>query len=96
MKNNFYIYGLFFIITLLLSIRVNYEKKKSYREELKLFWGKYCFHIHHWLTYSLFILLILIGRYNSDLMVYSAIAVLLAIILEDFLYGNIFNLREKC
>jgi hypothetical protein len=96
MKNNFYIYGLFFIITLLLSIRVNYEKKKSYREELKLYWGKYCFHIHHWLTYTLFILLILIGRYNSDLMVYSTLAVLLAIILEDFLYGNVFILREKC
>lgn len=96
MKNNFYIYGLFFVIALLLAIRVNYEKKKAYREELKLFWGKYCFHIHHWLTYSLFILLILIGRYNSDLMVYSTIAVLLAIILEDFLYGNIFDLREKC
>ena len=96
MKNNFYIYGLFFIIALLLAIRVNYEKKRSYREELKLYWGKYCFHIHHWLTYSLFILLILIGRYNSDLMVYSTIAVLLAIILEDFLYGNVFNLREKC
>ncbi len=96
MKNNFYIYGLFFIIALLLAIRVNYEKKRSYREELKLYWGKYCFHIHHWLTYSLFILLILIGRYNSDLMVYSTIAVLLAIILEDFLYGNVFSLREKC
>ena len=96
MKNNFYIYGLFFIIALLLSIRVNYEKQKSYREELKLYWGKYCFHIHHWLTYTLFILLILIGRHNSDLMVYSTIAVLLAIILEDFLYGNIFDLREKC
>lgn len=92
----FYIYGLFFLITLLLSIRINYDKKKSYREELKLYWGKYCFHIHHWITYSLFILLILIGKYNSELMVNTTIAVLLAIILEDFLYGNIFNLREKC
>ncbi len=96
MKNNFYIYGLFFIIALLLAIRVNYEKKRSYREELKLYWGKYCFHIHHWITYLLFIVLILIGKYNSELMVNSTIAVLLAIILEDFFYGNIFSLREKC
>jgi hypothetical protein len=93
---NFYIYGLIFIIVLLLSVRVNYDKKKSYREELKLYWGKYCFHIHHWITYSLFIMLIMIGKYNNELMVNSTIAVLLAIIAEDFLYGNIFNLREKC
>lgn len=96
MIKNFYIYGLLFIIALLLAIRINFEKKKSFREELKLYWGKYCFHIHHWITYSLFILLIIIGKYNSELMVNSTIAVLLAIILEDFLYGNVFSLREKC
>ena len=93
---NFYIYGLIFIIALLLSVRINYDKKKSYREELKLYWGKYCFHLHHWITYSIFIALIMIGKYNSELMVNSTIAVLLAIIFEDFLYGNVFNLKEKC
>lgn len=96
MIRNFYIYGLLFILALLLSIRINFEKKKNFKEELKLYWGKYCFHIHHWIIYSLFIILILIGKYNSELMVNSTIVVLLAIILEDFFYGDVFSLREKC
>jgi hypothetical protein len=92
----FYIYGILFSIALLLSVRINYDKKKSFREELKLYWGDSCFHLHHWITYSLFIGLILVGKYISSFYMNCIIALLFGIICEDFLYGDVFKLREKC
>jgi hypothetical protein len=91
-----YIYLLLFIISLTLSIAINYNKAGNFKEELKLIWGNKCFHIHHWITYSIFIILILIGTTKNRIMIYSIITILLAIISEDFLYRNIFKLREKC
>jgi hypothetical protein len=59
MNKHWIIYAVLFSVALILSIRVNYEKKKWFKEELKLYWGMYCYHLHHFITYSLFIGLIL-------------------------------------
>ena len=90
------IYGVLFMTALLLSVRVNYEKKKWYKEELKLYWGLYCYHLHHFITYSFFIILILLGRYANSFYTNCIILILLGILVEDFLYGDVFKLREKC
>jgi hypothetical protein len=91
-----YIYLLLFIISLTLSITINYNKAGKFKEELKLIWGDKCFHIHHWITYSIFIVLILLGTTKNKILIYSIITILFAIICEDFLYRNILKIREKC
>jgi hypothetical protein len=90
------IYAILFLVAFLLSIRVNYKKKRWYKEELKLYWGIYCYHLHHFITYSLFIGLILLGRYANSFITNCIIILLLGILIEDFMYGNVFKLREKC
>lgn len=90
------IYVVLFSVALLLSVRVNYEKKRWFKEELKLYWGMYCYHLHHFITYSLFIGLILLGRYANSFFTNCIIVILLGILVEDFMYGNVFQLREKC
>ncbi len=94
--NHWIIYVVLFAIALILSIRVNYEKKRWYKEELKLYWGLYCYHLHHFITYSFFIGLILLGRYVNPFITNCVIVILLGILVEDFMYGDVFRLREKC
>ena len=94
--NHLIIYTVLFAIALILSIRVNYEKKRWYKEELKLYWGLYCYHLHHFITYSFFIGLILLGRYANSFYTNCVIVILLGILVEDFFYGDVFKLREKC
>ena len=94
--NHWIIYAVIFTIALILSIRVNYEKKRWYKEELKLYWGLYCYHLHHFITYSFFFGLILLGRYVNPFITNCVIVVLLGILVEDFMYGDVFRLREKC
>lgn len=94
--NHLIIYAVLFAIALILSIRVNYEKKRWYKEELKLYWGLYCYHLHHFITYSFFIGLILLGRYANSFYTNCVIVILLGILVEDFFYGDVFKLREKC
>jgi hypothetical protein len=94
--NHLIIYAVLFALALILSVRVNYEKKRWYKEELKLYWGLYCYHLHHFITYSFFIGLILLGRYVNPFITNCVIVVLLGILVEDFMYGDVFRLREKC
>jgi hypothetical protein len=94
--NHWIIYAVLFAIALILSIRVNYEKKIWYKEELKLYWGMYCYHLHHFITYSFLIGLILMGRYVNPFITNCIIVVLLGILVEDFMYGDVFRLRENC
>jgi hypothetical protein len=84
------------IISFIFSVLINFTKASSYKEELILYWGQDCFHIHHWLFMSCFILLLLIGRHCPDFVLYAFIAILLGAILEDFLYRNVLQIRTSC
>ena len=92
----YFVYGIVFIIVFLYAVKINYDKVPSFKEELKLYWGKSCYHIHHWITYTLFILLILLGKTHINYIINTLIAIFLGFICEDFLYRNIFQLRIHC
>ncbi len=90
------IYGLMFLMSFLYNIKLNYIKKPTYIEELKLYWGNKCYHIHHWITFSIIITLILISMYAPRIISYMIIAFSLGSIAEDFLFHDIFILKESC
>jgi hypothetical protein len=85
-----------FLISFAYNMKLNYIKKPTYIEELKLYWGNKCYHIHHWITFSVVIGLILIGMYAPRMISYIIIAMSLGSIAEDFLYNDIFILKENC
>lgn len=85
-----------FVLSLAYNIKINYMKDPTFIEELKLMWGDNCYHIHHWITFSGVILLILIALYTPPIISYIIIAFSLGAIAEDFLFGDIFIIKEMC
>jgi hypothetical protein len=85
-----------FVLSLAYNIKINYMKEPTFIEELKLYWGKECYHIHHWITFSLIIGLILIVQYTPPIISYIIIAFSLGAIVEDFLFSDIFVVKEMC
>lgn len=85
-----------FVLSLAYNIKINYMKDPAYIEELKLMWGDNCYHIHHWITFSSIIGLILIALYAPRIISYMIIAFALGAIAEDFLFSDVFIIKEMC
>ena len=66
------------------------------KTKLILEWKKFCYHIHHWITFSFFIIiinLINIIPFNGKRIL---TCLCLGVILEDFTFNGIFKIKEKC
>ena len=98
--NNFLLYGFLFVTALLSTIWINYAKKKEKKgkQYLILFWGKNCYHIHHWITTLVIIATLLISRYATSTVLYGIIAMLLGVMMEDLVYPlrSIFKIKSDC
>ena len=75
--------------------QIDTGKKKSYSKKLILTWNSKHYHIHHWITFSIIILLLLIGKYAPKTIMYVFIGLSLGSIFEDFLFDNIFKIEIK-
>jgi hypothetical protein len=65
------------------------------REELDLFIGRRCIHIHHWISCLLMLTLLWCGKYYGNTPGFNILSgILLGMILEDFLFRNIYNIRN--
>ena len=74
------------------------EKKtndKKYTKKLILTWNSKQYHIHHWITFSIIILLAILGKYAPRPFFYVLIGLSLGTIFEDFLFDNIFKIEIK-
>ena len=78
----------------ILAYVLNYKSTK--KQALMLIWNDKCFHIHHWISYSMLLLVILFAKYFPIKIDIYIIFFLIGLILEDFLYRDIFKIREKC
>ena len=67
------------------------NKKKT--KKLILTWNSKKYNIHHWITFSLVILIVLLGKYSSDELIAIYIGLCLGTIFEDFLFDNIFKIE---
>ncbi len=74
------------------SIEIH-KKEKKYSKKLILTWNSKQYHIHHWITFSIVILLLLLGRYAHISIFYVFIGLSLGTIFEDFLFDNIFKIE---
>ena len=93
---NYIMHIIIFTIVLLISIRINYYKKRGFKQELLLFWGpKSCFHIHHWITFGILAFVLILGKYVPMSIFYIILIVFFAIIVEDLLFKDVFNFKCK-
>jgi hypothetical protein len=77
-------------------ILLNYiPSRRGVREELDLFIGSNCFHIHHWISCFIMLGLLWFGKsYGKTARFDIVFGILLGIGLEDFLFRNILNVRN--
>jgi len=70
--------------------------KHSGSKKLILQWNKNCYHVHHWIT---FLLLILILHYICNISPHTKLIMyyfFLGVISEDLMFKNLFKIKSKC
>ena len=74
-----------------------HKKDINYRQELDLFIGKTCYHIHHWIYLSVLLIFFCIGKYDDTYYLSNIImGTIIGFIFEDFLFGDIFWIKNNC
>ena len=87
-----------YIIVFLFGLAIAYHSnfKSSTKNELVLIWHNKCYHIHHWITYSIIIISIYLNLYLPREFIYLITIFLLGLIAEDLFYRDILKIREPC
>ncbi len=89
-------YILIFAISFIITARVNYFNNKTKIQKMILRWNNMCFHIHHWITFSIILFAFISGRYLNLTSFYLIIAIIFGIIAESFLFKDVFNVKQTC
>ena len=93
---------LVFILSIIVAYTLSYyihylpsknDIDKKYTKKLILTWDSKQYHIHHWITFSLVIFILLLGKYSNDYLIAIYIGLCLGTIFEDFLFDNIFKIE---
>lgn len=93
---------LVFILSIMVAYALSYyihylphknDTDKKYTKKLILTWNSKQYHIHHWITFSLVIFILLLGKYSNDYLIAIYIGLCLGTIFEDFLFDNIFKIE---
>ena len=66
---------------------------KQKKQHLILTWNSQEYHIHHWITFSIIIMLIIIGRYLPFYLLVLLIGLSFGCILEGFLFNDWYKIR---
>ena len=75
------------LVGFLVAYVVNYKHAVGGLQELVLFFGGTCYHIHHWEWAFVFIAMLLIGTYTKDRRyIWGIVAFLIGLSLEDLLF----------
>lgn len=65
------------------------ERKNT--KKLILTWNSVEYHIHHWITFSLVTMLLLMGYYGGGMLVFGCVGLSTGAVVEDFLFKGIFR-----
>jgi len=93
------IYTLFATITgFLIAYYINFKKTKGKHrlQELVLLMKKNCYHIHHFITFGVIIISMLLGKYISLKLLIIIIAFLIGLSLEDLMYKDWNLIKNNC
>ena len=88
------------LVGYILSYYIHYlphknDVDKKYTKKLILTWDSKEYHLHHWITFSLVILILLLGKYSNDILIVIYIGLCVGTVFEDFLFDNIFKIMMK-
>lgn len=91
---------IFTIIGYKICYYINYlpqqnDPLKQKKQHLILTWNSSEYHIHHWITFSIIIMLLIIGRYSSFYLLILIIGLSSGCILEGFLFDDWYKIRIK-
>tara|TARA_B100000886_G_scaffold340528_1_gene310863 strand:+ start:7085 stop:7432 length:348 start_codon:yes stop_codon:yes gene_type:complete len=89
----------FAIIGFIISYYVHYlptinDINNEFPKKLILFWNNKTYHIHHWITFSIIIIILYIGSASQKYVFNSIIGLCLGTIFEDFLFDDIFKIEK--
>lgn len=85
---------LIFLFGLAISYMSNYST--SEKNELLLIWQNKCYHIHHWITYSIIIVCLYSYKHLNKNFIHILTIFLLGLMAEDLFYRDILQIREPC
>jgi hypothetical protein len=89
-------YVLVFAISFLITAKINYHNNKTKIQKMILRWNNMCFHVHHWITFSVLLFAFASGRYLNITMFNVMIAIFFGIIAESFLFKDVFDVKKTC
>ena len=75
---------------------VNYKQSNKNLQELILIAKNNCFHIHHFITFSIIILSMLFGYYISGTYLFLVIAFMIGLSIEDLLFKDWYIIKNNC
>ena len=86
------------IISFTLAYFIHYlphinDNNEQNTKKLILTWNSKKYHIHHWITFSLIIIILLLGKFSPDWLIIFFIGLCLGTIFEDFLFDDIFKIE---
>ena len=89
---------IFIIIGYKICYHINYLPQQGQLKHLKkqyliLTWNSQDYHIHHWITFSIIIILLIIGRYCPLYIFLMVIGLSLGCILEGFLFNDWYQIK---
>jgi len=91
------------VLGFVFAYKFNYSPNKkhgkdiNYRQELDLFIGKTCYHIHHWIYFSILLIVFCLGKYDETYYLSNIImGALIGFIFEDFLFADVFWIKNNC
>uniref|UniRef100_A0A6C0B3X6 Uncharacterized protein n=1 Tax=viral metagenome TaxID=1070528 RepID=A0A6C0B3X6_9ZZZZ len=81
------------ILGYLLVFFINYlpqqnDHTNDFIQKLELTWNSKIFHIHHWITFSMIILTLFIGRYAKPFIFNIVVGLFIGGIMEGFLFDD--------
>lgn len=102
MISNIIIFIIIFILSLIVGYRIcyliNYKPQiedpyNLKKQHLILTWNSQNYHIHHWITFSIIIILLFLGRYCSFCVFLMIIGLSLGCVFEGFLFDDWYKIK---
>jgi len=87
-------YSIIFLFGLAIAYKNNFKSSK--KNELVLIWKDKCYHIHHWITYSIIIASLYTNLILDIKYIHIITFFLLGLVAEDLFYRDILDIREPC
>lgn len=84
---------IFIIIGYKICYHINYLPQQGQLKDLKkqyliLTWNSQDYHIHHWISFTIIIIMLFIGRYTSRILFVGLIGLSVGCVLEGFLFDD--------